>query len=187
MNDLDDLDGLKRYITAGYYSYYLPDHHLANKAGLVYEHMLVAENMLGRSLNYGEVVHHKDMNKKNNKVDNLMVFKTISDHSAYHKGCDIKLDGDVYVSIAKEPKKAICPYCGNKKDFDSKKCLNCYNKERSKNVPDKQTLFEMLLKYNFTQIGKIFNVSDNAVRKWCKKYHLPYKRSDVNLLRNQYC
>lgn len=31
----------------------------------------------------------------------------------------------------------------------------------------------------FTQIGKDFGVSDNAVRKWCKSYNLPTKTSDI--------
>lgn len=34
-------------------------------------------------------------------------------------------------------------------------------------------------KYSFVEIGKLYGVSDNAVRKWCKKYGLPYRRRDV--------
>jgi hypothetical protein len=28
---------------------------------------------------------------------------------------------------------------------------------------------------SFVQVGKKYNVSDNAVRKWCKYYQLPEK------------
>ena len=31
----------------------------------------------------------------------------------------------------------------------------------------------------FVQIGKIFGVSDNAVRKWCDSYQLPKKVSEI--------
>lgn len=31
----------------------------------------------------------------------------------------------------------------------------------------------------FTTIGKKYNVSDNAVRKWCDKYNLPRKASEI--------
>ena len=31
----------------------------------------------------------------------------------------------------------------------------------------------------FLIIGKKYNVSDNAVRKWCKTYNLPFRVSDI--------
>ena len=46
--------------------------------------------------------------------------------------------------------------------------------------PDKETLQNTILYYNgnFTQIAKLFDVTDNAVRKWCKKYDIPSHSSD---------
>lgn len=38
-----------------------------------HEHRLVAEQMLGRPLEKGEIVHHRDGNKKNNDPSNLAV------------------------------------------------------------------------------------------------------------------
>jgi uncharacterized protein YjcR len=32
----------------------------------------------------------------------------------------------------------------------------------------------------FTKIAEMYNVSDNAVRKWCDKYNLPRKKSEIN-------
>lgn len=43
----------------------------------------------------------------------------------------------------------------------------------------KYELIKLLSKYSFVEIGKLYNVSDNAVRKWCRKYNLPYRRRDV--------
>lgn len=86
MLDLKEFEGLNTYDVNGYIMYYLPKHHLANKSGKVYQHMIAAEQMLGRKLKPEEVVHHNDRNRKNNSFDNLIVFKTIADHTAYHQG-----------------------------------------------------------------------------------------------------
>lgn len=47
-------------------------------------HRIEAEKMLGRKLKRGEVVHHKDENKHNNNHDNLIVFRSQSEHAKYH-------------------------------------------------------------------------------------------------------
>lgn len=47
-------------------------------------HRVVAEQMLGRPLQKGEVVHHIDGNKRNNDPSNLMVFKSQAEHVKYH-------------------------------------------------------------------------------------------------------
>ena len=31
----------------------------------------------------------------------------------------------------------------------------------------------------FTKIGEMYQVSDNAIRKWCDKFNLPRKVSDI--------
>lgn len=51
-------------------------------------HRIVAELKLGRRLKPGEVVHHIDGNKLNNKSDNLMVFPSQAEHARWHKEHD---------------------------------------------------------------------------------------------------
>ncbi len=46
-------------------------------------HRLVAEKMLGRKLEYDEVVHHKDGDKTNNHPSNLEVM-TRGEHTKHH-------------------------------------------------------------------------------------------------------
>jgi hypothetical protein len=48
------------------------------------EHVLVAEKMLGRYMERGEVVHHKDGNRQNNNPQNLIVL-TNSEHIKLHR------------------------------------------------------------------------------------------------------
>lgn len=55
-----------------YKQLYKPNHHRADITGMVPVHILVAEEALGRSLEKGEIVHHKDFDKLNNDVDNLL-------------------------------------------------------------------------------------------------------------------
>lgn len=57
-------------------------------------HRLVAEQMLGRPLEKGEIVHHIDGNKRNNDPSNLMVM-TQSEHCRLH----FKKGGDVHETI----------------------------------------------------------------------------------------
>ena len=48
-------------------------------------HRIVAEQMLGRKLLSGEVVHHIDEDKRNNDPKNLIVFASQSEHAAHHQ------------------------------------------------------------------------------------------------------
>ena len=50
----------------------------------VHTHRKVAERMLGRKLEPGEVVHHIDGNKRNNDPKNLKVFSSQSEHARWH-------------------------------------------------------------------------------------------------------
>ena len=59
-------------------------------------------------------------------------------------------------------------------------CFNCRNEIMAINIPSKDKLYDDLInnKGNFTKVGEIYNVTDNAVRKWCKKYNMPYHSKD---------
>jgi len=49
------------------------------------KHVLVAEKALGKSLPKGAVVHHVDLDKKNNKPSNLVICPDQAYHLLLHK------------------------------------------------------------------------------------------------------
>lgn len=50
----------------------------------LFEHTLVTEAFIGRTLEKGETIHHLDFNKKNNSISNLMVFPSQKEHASFH-------------------------------------------------------------------------------------------------------
>ena len=76
--------------------------------------------------------------------------------------------------------------CGTSVRKTSTYCLSCYKKQQAKNIPSKDALIEDLLILPMTQIGEKYGVSDNAVRKWYKKYGLPTKEKDIKQFRKEY-
>lgn len=48
------------------------------------------------------------------------------------------------------------------------------NSRKVKDRPTKEELIKLLNENSFVGVGKMFNVSDNAIRKWCKGYNIPH-------------
>lgn len=73
-----------------------------------------------------------------------------------------------------------CMDCGKPILKKSIRCNDCNIEKIKLNSPipiTKGELFELLKETPFTKVGEIYNVSDNAVRKWCLKYNIPNKSS----------
>lgn len=69
-----------RRIQGGYVYIYMPDHPYATGNKVVLEHRLVMEQILGRYLLPGEVVHHRNGDRMDNRPENLEVFATNAEH-----------------------------------------------------------------------------------------------------------
>lgn len=75
--------GGKTKHSKGYIYRYAPLHPRSHN-GYVLEHILIMEEVLGRRLRCGEVVHHRDGNRSNNTPENLGLFTSIGEHTRYH-------------------------------------------------------------------------------------------------------
>jgi hypothetical protein len=82
-----------RKINLGYFYVLCPGHPEANSLGYVREHRLVMEKKLGRLLRPGEIVHHINGIKTDNRPENLSLFPSNKAHSDFHQ---------------------ICPHCGKR-------------------------------------------------------------------------
>jgi len=131
---------------------------IANSNGRVYLHRYIASIARGRWLRSDEVVHHIDGNRTNNVPENLDVM-TRRSHARLHR------------PAVKEIHK--CSVCGK----NTRNITYCSSKCRDLGYrrvvwPSKEQLVACIDKMSWTAIGRKYGVSDNAVRKWAKKYKI---------------
>lgn len=99
------------------------------------------------------------------------------------------------IKTYKNREKKYCTNCGkelNKKN-SSTKCSSCFAKELVYKEGNflieerisREELKKLIRLKSFTEIGKDFNVTDNAVRKWCKYYNLPFRVKDIKDYSNE--
>lgn len=96
--------------------------------------------------------------------------------------CNQQLDTTGAKNIQRIRTKHYCIDCGKELSSKVKRCFNCNKKFRQENFDlpiSKEKLATLIKEESFVQIGKKYNVSDNAVRKWCKKYNLPHTKQEL--------
>ena len=79
----------------------------------------------------------------------------------------------------KEHQINLCQSCGIPISKTATHCIKCSNQLRQNNIIEREELKILIRSMPFVSIGKKYNVSDNAIRKWCDKYNLPRKASDI--------
>lgn len=85
-----------------------------------------------------------------------------------------------------EKKIWYCKKCHKEISKGAEYCMDCRHQLQRQqglvNIPiTRNELKKLIRTTSFLQIGKMFNVSDNAIRKWCIKYNLPSKKKDIKL------
>lgn len=78
-----EFGGHEKLNDTGYYRVFVPDHPFASADGFVLKHRLIMERAIGRYLLPGEVVHHKNGIRTDNRIENLQLM-TKREHDAYH-------------------------------------------------------------------------------------------------------
>ena len=175
----------------GYVRIYCPMHPESNSWGYVYEHRVLAEQKLGRRLEANEVVHHLNGKRWDNRMENLKVMDRREHSKLVNKPYEETGVPSVCLPMELElehkflnrqeivTKIKQCKVC-NKSFTGRNNCCskNCSLLRRRKVVrPTKEELILLLKDLNFLQVAKHYNVSDNAVRKWCISFGIPNKSS----------
>ena len=75
--------GHKKARADGYIYLYYPSHPKSTKDGYIPEHHYVMEQSIGRYINKGEVVHHKNHIRDDNRIENLELM-TFKEHASLH-------------------------------------------------------------------------------------------------------
>jgi predicted nucleic acid-binding Zn ribbon protein len=164
---------------------YMPTHHRAmtneNWEGFVYEHIVVAEEALGRKISDTEVVHHLNGDRSNNRKENLLVLEK-SQHGKLHVWLNsgapgierLRENGENSLKAKFDPPQ-FCSNCGTtlqvkQKQYCSQSCKKiglCKVKR-----PAKDDLIADVDNMSMLAVGRKYGVSDNAIRKWLKSYGL---------------
>ena len=142
---------------------------------------------------------HKNGKNKDNRIENLRWICPNCDRQSdtygmrnkkklnkgvvlYNVPTDETKDKTVSLNITmKERSHYYCIDCGKEISKSSIRCLECAAiSRRIIQRPSKEELHNFLINHNgnFMAVGRVYNVTDNTVRKWCKEYELPFHTSD---------
>ena len=133
-----------------------------------------AECGIGNQWNNKQLVLHLDHINgvhNDNRLENLrLLCPNCHSQTDNYSGRSNKTELDVT--------RSICPNCGKYKHIKSKLCVRCNNKRNTKkeakvtNRPKDDELIELVKQHGNVGVGKMYNVSEAAVRKWLKKDRL---------------
>ena len=148
--------------TLGYLYFMDRNHPLASNIGRVWMHRHIMSVEIGRWLSKTEVVHHNNGDKSDNSIDNLTMFRDVSEHSKHHQN-------DVPPIVCKQCHVIFQPDQNGGRMYCSTKCSH---KSTRRTVVTKKELQKLVWEKPLEDIGKQFGVSGRAVGKWCQKWNV---------------
>lgn len=130
------------------------------------------------------ILDHKNGDNHDNRLENLRwICPNCGSQLSTFAGRNNRTH-DNYIPVVKQKiQKKICPVCNINEIYkQSKMCRECYDikHEKESKKPSKEILEKLIYEKSFVQIGKEFGVTDNAVRKWCKSYGLPFRYGELH-------
>ena len=104
---------------------------------------------------------------------NIVILKNEQDKPQYNRKIQF-----VYQKHIHEKTKC-CPICGQKICDEANYCAKCYKAKLREKYPNREELKEGIRNNSFVQLGKYYNVTDNAIRRWCDYYNLPRHSKEI--------
>jgi prophage antirepressor-like protein/predicted GIY-YIG superfamily endonuclease/DNA-directed RNA polymerase subunit RPC12/RpoP len=119
--------------------------------------------------NYFKINNNQLSDSINNKIKNNLI-DTESDNEEINSYCSESENSEE----ESDNEENRCLDCSKEINKTSIRCGQCASKKRffdaSKDRPSYEQLKEDLKKSNYTKVGEKYNVSDNTIRKWMRKY-----------------